>query len=177
MEAADRRALKPAARFEVRSLGFVAVAASVAMATGAIGCLTGGALGVAGMVVGVLGVLLLVRGASFSASPVGLACIAGAVLMWSLGSILQTTKLPLAPGAAGFASEMLCGGAVLMLVSLALGEQFSWPPAPLKAGSARRDCFPIRLPGTSSKSLSFARPVKPRNTARSSNRQFLSVGS
>jgi drug/metabolite transporter (DMT)-like permease len=49
--------------------------------------------------------------------------------------VLQTTKLPLAAGAAGFASEMLCGGAVLMLVSLALGEQFSWPPQPLAAAA------------------------------------------
>jgi drug/metabolite transporter (DMT)-like permease len=82
-------------------------------------------LELAGMVVGLAGVLLLVRGASFAAAPAGLACIVGATLAWSLGSVLSTTKLPLAPGAAGFASEMLCGGAVLMLVSLALGEQFT----------------------------------------------------
>lgn len=85
----------------------------------------------AGMVVGALGVLLLVRGASFSASPVGVACIAGATLAWSLGSVLSTTRLPLAPGAPGFASEMLCGGAVLMLLSLVLGEQLPGPPQPL----------------------------------------------
>lgn len=85
----------------------------------------------AGMVVGVAGVLLLVRGASFSASPGALAAIAGATLAWSLGSVLSTTRLPLAPGAAGFASEMLCGGAVLMALSLALGEQFAMPPQPL----------------------------------------------
>ncbi|MDB5859413.1 MAG: protein of unknown function transrane [Ramlibacter sp.] len=88
-------------------------------------------LELAGMAVGVAGVILLVRGASFAAAPVGLACIAGAAVAWSLGSVLSTTKLPLAPGPAGFASEMLCGGAVLMLVSLALGEQFAWPPQPL----------------------------------------------
>jgi drug/metabolite transporter (DMT)-like permease len=94
-----------------------------------------GRLELAGMVVGLLGVVLLVRGASFSASPVGVACIAGATLTWSLGSVLQTTRLPLAGGATGFASEMLCGGAVLMLISLAMGEQFSWPVQPL-AGAA-----------------------------------------
>jgi drug/metabolite transporter (DMT)-like permease len=33
----------------------------------------------------------------------------------------------------GFASEMLCGGAVLMLVSLALGEHAATPVAPLAA--------------------------------------------
>lgn len=90
-----------------------------------------GKLELAGIAVGAVGVLLLVRGASFSASPVGVACIAGATLAWSLGSVLSTTRLPLAPGAAGFASEMLCGGAVLMALSLALGEQFAWPPQPL----------------------------------------------
>lgn len=90
-----------------------------------------GKLELAGIVVGAVGVLLLVRGTSFSASPVGVACIAGATLAWSLGSVLSTTRLPLAPGAAGFASEMLCGGAVLMALSLALGEQFAWPPQPL----------------------------------------------
>ena len=89
----------------------------------------------AGMVVGLAGVVLLVRGASFSASPIGIASIAGATLAWSLGSVLSTTRLPLAPGPAGFASEMLCGGAVLMLIALAMGEQPSWPPAPLAAAA------------------------------------------
>ena len=88
-------------------------------------------LELAGMAVGVAGVLMLVRGASFGASPLGLACIAGATLAWSLGSVLSTTRFPLAPGPAGFASEMLCGGAVLMALSLALGEQFSPPPQAL----------------------------------------------
>lgn len=88
-------------------------------------------LELAGIAVGAAGVLLLVRGASFSASPVGVACLAGATLAWSLGSVLSATRLPLAPGAAGFASEMLCGGAVLMALSLALGEQFTGPPQPL----------------------------------------------
>lgn len=88
-------------------------------------------LELAGMAVGVAGVLMLVRGSQFDASPQGLASIAGATLAWSLGSVLSTNRLPLAPGAAGFASEMLCGGAVLMALSLALGEQFAAPPQPL----------------------------------------------
>ncbi|UUZ63374.1 drug/metabolite exporter YedA [Polaromonas sp. P1-6] len=87
-----------------------------------------------GMAVGMAGVLLLVQGASFAAAPVGLACIAGATALWSLGSVLSTTRLPLAHGPAGFASEMLCGGAVLMVISLALGEQHqaisNWPAEP-----------------------------------------------
>ena len=85
-----------------------------------------------GMATGLVGVLLLVRGASFAAAPAGLACIAGATVCWSLGSVLSTTRLPLASGPAGFASEMLCGGAVLLLISLAVGEPTQaasqWPP-------------------------------------------------
>ena len=91
-------------------------------------------LELAGMGVGLIGVLLLARGASFSAAPVGFACIASATALWSLGSVLSTTRFPLAAGAAGFASEMLCGGAVLLVISLALGEQHEavkqWPPQP-----------------------------------------------
>jgi drug/metabolite transporter (DMT)-like permease len=89
----------------------------------------------AGMVVGMAGVVLLVQGRSFGASTVGLMAIGGSTLMWSLGSVLQTTRLPLAPGPMGFASEMLCGGAVLMLISMILGEQFSWPPQPVAAAA------------------------------------------
>ena len=88
-------------------------------------------LELAGMLLGALGVMLLVRGASFSASPAGIALIVGSVLAWSLGSTLQTTRLPLAPGPMGFASEMLCGGAVLMVISLLLGEKPEWPPQSL----------------------------------------------
>ncbi|MGE0330003.1 MAG: drug/metabolite exporter YedA [Ramlibacter sp.] len=88
-----------------------------------------------GMAVGLLGVVLLVRGASFSAAPVGIACIGAATLAWSLGSVLSTTRLPLASGPAGFASEMLCGGAVLMLIALVLGEQPAWPPTALALGA------------------------------------------
>lgn len=88
-------------------------------------------LELAGMLLGALGVLMLVRGASFSASPVGIALIIGSVISWSLGSVLQTTRLPLAAGPVGFASEMLCGGIVLMAISLLLGERPSWPPQPL----------------------------------------------
>jgi drug/metabolite transporter (DMT)-like permease len=90
-----------------------------------------GRLEALGMATGLAGVLMMMRGASFAASPVGLACIVGATLFWSLGSVLSTRRLPMAAGAPGFASEMLCGGAVLMVFSLALGEHHqvlaNWP--------------------------------------------------
>ena len=84
-----------------------------------------------GMVLGAVGVLLLVRGASFIASPTGVALMVGSVVAWSLGSVLQTTRLPLAAGPMGFASEMLCGGVVLLVISFVLGERAAWPPEPL----------------------------------------------
>jgi drug/metabolite transporter (DMT)-like permease len=84
-------------------------------------------LEVVGMLIGFGGVILLVQGKSFGASTVGLLAIFGATLTWSIGSVLQTTRLPLAPGPMGFASEMLCGGAVLLLISLAVGEKILLP--------------------------------------------------
>jgi drug/metabolite transporter (DMT)-like permease len=84
-------------------------------------------LEIVGMLIGFGGVILLVQGKSFSASTTGLLAIFGATLTWSIGSVLQTTKLPLAPGPMGFASEMLCGGAVLLVISLAVGEKIPLP--------------------------------------------------
>jgi drug/metabolite transporter (DMT)-like permease len=86
---------------------------------------------VAGIALGLAGVLMLTQGAGFQASPTGLAAIAIACMAWSLGSVLSQRALPLAPGATGFASEMLCGGAVLMILSALHGETIAWPPRPL----------------------------------------------
>ena len=80
-----------------------------------------------GMLIGFGGVIFLVQGKSFGASTVGLLAMFGATLTWSIGSVLQTTKLPLAPGPMGFAMEMLCGGAVLLAISFALGERVTLP--------------------------------------------------
>lgn len=84
-------------------------------------------LEIVGMLIGFGGVIFLVQGKSFGLSSTGLLAMFGATLTWSIGSVLQTTKLPLAPGGLGFASEMLCGGAVLLVISLALGEKISGP--------------------------------------------------
>lgn len=88
-----------------------------------------------GMLVGLAGVLMLVRGQAFTASPTGLAAITIACLSWSLGSVLSQRRFPLAPGAMGFASEMLCGSVVLLLLSAAVGEAPQWPPQPLATWS------------------------------------------
>jgi hypothetical protein len=96
---------------------------------------------VAGILIGLFGVLLLTQGAGFQASPAGLIAIALACLTWCGGSVLAAPPvqvgsqapawqqgLPLAPGASGYASEMVCGGAVLMGMSLLAGESPRWPP-------------------------------------------------
>jgi len=89
------------------------------------------ALETAGIVLGLAGVLMLTQGAGFQASPAGLTAIALACTGWSLGSVLSQRTLPLAPGAMGFASEMLCGGMVLMLMSALHGEAPVWTPQPV----------------------------------------------
>lgn len=89
-----------------------------------------------GIALGLAGVLLLVRGAGFAASPAGLTAQTVACLCWALGSVLSQRRLPLAPGATGFASEMLCGGLVLMALSLAGGETVALARVPAAAWAA-----------------------------------------
>ena len=93
-----------------------------------------------GIAIGVGGVLLLAQGSSFQASGVGLAMIAIASLSWALGSVLaQLPRFALAPGAMGFASEMLVGSLFLLALGAWLGEwaQFraSYPPSGLAIGA------------------------------------------
>lgn len=76
--------------------------------------------------VGLAGVIMLTRGAGFHASPAGLLAMCIGCAGWSLGSVLSQRHWTLAPGATGFASEMLCGGLALLLVSALAGE--SWQP-------------------------------------------------
>ncbi len=114
-------------------VAFIAVVPLMIAALNLIWGVKPGRLELAGIVVGLAGVLMLTQGAGFQASPAGLAAIAIACLTWSVGSVLSQRSLPLAPGAMGFASEMLCGGAVLMGLALVTGEQPQWPPQPAAA--------------------------------------------
>jgi len=85
-------------------------------------------LEVTGIAIGIAGVLMLVQGDGFSASPAGLLAISLACFCWSLGSVLSQRKFPLATGAVGFASEMICGGVLLMIMAWLAGESLHWPP-------------------------------------------------
>jgi drug/metabolite transporter (DMT)-like permease len=88
-------------------------------------------LELAGISIGLAGVLMLTQGAGFRASPGGLVALSLACLAWSLGSVLSQRRLPLAPGAMGFASEMLCGALLLLAVAAARGEAPRLPLQPL----------------------------------------------
>lgn len=90
-----------------------------------------------GITLGLVGVALLAGGQGFGASLPGLLAISSACLTWCLGTIwalhglprrLSGRSLKLAPGAAGYASQMLAGGLLLMGMALALGEKPTWPP-------------------------------------------------
>lgn len=80
---------------------------------------------VLGVLVGLAGVAMLTQGTGFQASPRGLTAMLVATSGWSLGSVLSQRRLKLAPGAMGFASEMLAGGALLIGLSLLRGEPVS----------------------------------------------------
>ena len=87
----------------------------------------------AGITLGLVGVLMLTQGQGYAASGAGLLAISVACATWTLGSVWARHGLPggrtlaLAPGAAGYASQMLAGGVLLLAVSAWVGESLSWP--------------------------------------------------
>lgn len=93
----------------------------------------------AGMALGMVGVLGLAAGHGFSAAPLGLLAVLAASVCWKLGSVWTSHGLPralggrpldLAPGAMGYASQMLAGSVLLLAMSAVMGEQPAWPPEP-----------------------------------------------
>ena len=98
----------------------------------------------AGIALGLLGVLGLAAGQGFATSPMGLAAVLLSSLAWKLGAVwsvhglpraLGGRKLNLAPGAMGYASQMLAGGVVLMVMSALAAERPVWPIQPLALAS------------------------------------------
>jgi len=77
--------------------------------------------------VGLAGVLMLIQGPGIRGSPAGLLAIGLGTASWALGSVLSQRGFRLASGATGFASEMLCGGLVLLFMSALRGEPWHWP--------------------------------------------------
>lgn len=114
-------------------VAFIAVVpAMVALAQWPYGVRPGGRE-IAGIALGLIGVWLLAQGQGFSGSWTGLLAIVGACLTWSAGTVWAKHGLPgghslaLAPGAMGYASQMLAGGGWLLLMSLLAGELPQWP--------------------------------------------------
>ena len=76
--------------------------------------------------VGLAGVLMLTEGAGIRGSPSGLAAITVGTFGWAFGSVLAQRGFELAPGATGFATEMICGGLALLILSATRGESWHW---------------------------------------------------
>ena len=98
----------------------------------------------AGIGLGLLGVMGLAAGQGFAASPGGLAAVMVASFAWKLGGVWSVHGLPqalggrrldLAPGAMGYASQMLAGGVMLLAASAVVGERPSWPIDPKALGA------------------------------------------
>jgi drug/metabolite transporter (DMT)-like permease len=79
------------------------------------------------VLVGFGGVLMLTQGQGFHGSEAGLIAIMLGTCGWAVGSVLAQRGFALAAGATGFASEMLGGGVVLLLLSALRAESWHWP--------------------------------------------------
>jgi drug/metabolite transporter (DMT)-like permease len=88
----------------------------------------------AGIALGLAGVLLLNLGGEMRATGLGALCGLIAPMGWALGSIAGK-RLALPGGAMRTASQMLCGGALMALVSLALGEHAHAAPSAKAIGA------------------------------------------
>ncbi|MDZ4099063.1 MAG: drug/metabolite exporter YedA [Methylophilaceae bacterium] len=77
-----------------------------------------------GIWLGMLGALVLSTGGALQASPQGALLIVLATVAWAFGSVWGK-HLPMPRGVMGSAAQMVMGGAVLVLLSLLLGE--TWP--------------------------------------------------
>jgi len=94
-----------------------------------------------GVIIGLCGIVMMTQGQGFSASLPGLLAISGACVGWVLGSVWSVHGLPggvrlrVAPGFMGHASQMLTGGAMLLVAAWLLGEKPAWPPQPIAVAS------------------------------------------
>jgi drug/metabolite transporter (DMT)-like permease len=79
------------------------------------------------VLVGLAGVLLLTQGTGIHGSPLGLLAMVLGAFGWALGSVLSQRGFKLASGATGFATELLCGGLALLVMSAVSSESWHWP--------------------------------------------------
>jgi drug/metabolite transporter (DMT)-like permease len=86
-----------------------------------------------GLAVGFVGIVYLNTGAEFLASPVGAAALVAAPILWAFGSV-WSRRQDLPNVWMSTAVQMIVGGAVLTLMSLATGED--WPARIGASGAA-----------------------------------------
>jgi drug/metabolite transporter (DMT)-like permease len=80
-----------------------------------------------GLAVGLAGVALLQSGGELRASRAGAAVLVLSTVSWALGS-MWSRRLPIPTGLMAAATEMLTGGAVLLVAALARGERMAAMP-------------------------------------------------
>ncbi|SEL50333.1 Permease of the drug/metabolite transporter (DMT) superfamily [Pseudoxanthomonas sp. GM95] len=81
-----------------------------------------------GIVLGFIGVVWLNAGGTLTGSPLGLVCLLVAPIAWAFGSVWSRGRDLPSPFMAA-ASQMLCGGVLIMLAGALRGERISaWPP-------------------------------------------------
>jgi len=76
----------------------------------------------AGLLLGLLGIALLNLDNDLQASPLGFAALVLAALSWAFGSV-WSRQLSLPKGQMAGAAQMICGGAIVLLVSAMIGER------------------------------------------------------
>ncbi len=87
-----------------------------------------------GLAIGFVGVVWLNAGSSLRGSPLGLLALLVACIGWSYGSIWSRERDLPAPFMSA-AGQMLCGGAMMLVLGLALGERFHGLPAARAIGA------------------------------------------
>lgn len=79
------------------------------------------------ILLGGIGTGVMVMGEDLSARPLGTMLLLLAIASWSLGTVLSR-RIITPPGAMGFAAEMLVGGILALIGSLALHEPWNFAP-------------------------------------------------
>lgn len=83
----------------------------------------------AGLLIGIVGVLILSREGDFDALPLGLFLVIIAPILWSIGSV-WSNYLDLPTGSMSTAVQMLAGGLLLGAAGLIVGESITSAPGP-----------------------------------------------
>jgi drug/metabolite transporter (DMT)-like permease len=81
-----------------------------------------------GLVIGFAGIVLLNLEGDFVARPMMALVLAMAAASWALGS-LYSRRIDVAPGAMNAATQMLCAGAFMLLISIGRGEELAVVPS------------------------------------------------